>query len=336
MTRRECLFLLTGAAAGSSYDRLDGGAPQGAVPRAPTELWRPPYSQAPEGVLLAAQVVDALRDEPVPGADVFADGVRVDTSDAQGVFRLRADQGPTGSLRLARKGYWERHLPVSLLHHETRLSLIPRWFKQAAFNQMCRTGSHGGLTRWVVAPGLVVQTCMLEYRPGSRNKVYRARGPEISLEDVEEICDDLCFALREWSDHTFLDFKHVWIDTAPPGSLVRMLRQDCITVARCVDLPRPGLATCSASGCTVTSGLIFLDFDADSSVARQSGARRQRPRWAVRAHEMGHAMGLAHVSLEASMMNDGGAGDFTPFDREAAKVAYQRRPGNRAPDIDAD
>jgi hypothetical protein len=45
-------------------------------------------------------------------------------------------------------------------------------------------------------------------------------------------------------------------------------------------------------------------------------------------------LGFGHVTGAASVMTAVVTGDVTEFDRQAGAIAYQRAPGNRAPDVD--
>jgi hypothetical protein len=54
----------------------------------------------------------------------------------------------------------------------------------------------------------------------------------------------------------------------------------------------------------------------------------------LRIHELGHALGYKHVTARPSIMNPSLGVDVTEFDRHGAAIAFQRPPGNRAPDTD--
>jgi hypothetical protein len=70
---------------------------------------------------------------------------------------------------------------------------------------------------------------------------------------------------------------------------------------------------------------MFLDRDFDHDDVR---------RRLLRIHELGHALGYQHVTTRASIMNPAIGPDLTDTDRAGAVVAFQRPPGNKAPDID--
>jgi hypothetical protein len=70
---------------------------------------------------------------------------------------------------------------------------------------------------------------------------------------------------------------------------------------------------------------MFLDRDFD----RDDSRRRL-----LRIHELGHALGYLHVRARTSVMNAVIGPEPTDFDGAAASIAFQRAPGNRAPDID--
>jgi hypothetical protein len=65
---------------------------------------------------------------------------------------------------------------------------------------------------------------------------------------------------------------------------------------------------------TITSGAILLDEEFDRTSSR---------RWLLRTHELGHALGYNHVSSRVSIMNSNLGPEPTPFDREAARIAFR-------------
>jgi hypothetical protein len=72
----------------------------------------------------------------------------------------------------------------------------------------------------------------------------------------------------------------------------------------------------------VRGGVIMLDRDYDLTNSR----RRM-----TRIHELGHALGYNHVMSRESVMNSPSLVEPNTWDREAARVAFQREPGSRSP-----
>ena len=70
---------------------------------------------------------------------------------------------------------------------------------------------------------------------------------------------------------------------------------------------------------------MYLDRDVDYS----DGRRRL-----LRMHELGHALGYQHVTSRTSIMNPALGSEPSEFDWAGALIAFQRLPGNRAPDVD--
>jgi len=75
-------------------------------------------------------------------------------------------------------------------------------------------------------------------------------------------------------------------------------------------------------------GIVMLDrgFDQSANQFRRS----------LRTHELGHALGYQHVIAQPSVMNANARTEPNAFDRNGAKLAFQRPPLNRTPDIDPD
>jgi hypothetical protein len=75
----------------------------------------------------------------------------------------------------------------------------------------------------------------------------------------------------------------------------------------------------------VTGGAVYLDRNFD----KNSEGRRL-----LRTHELGHALGYSHVTASTSIMNPAIGPEPTTFDRQGSIIAFQRLPGNQAPDTD--
>jgi hypothetical protein len=86
-----------------------------------------------------------------------------------------------------------------------------------------------------------------------------------------------------------------------------------------------GGTTIDAAG-VIRGGMVMLDRDGEL----QSASPRR-----LRVHELGHVLGLSHVTSRVSFMAPDGTGGLpNEADREAFRVAARRPPGNRAPDVD--
>jgi hypothetical protein len=125
-------------------------------------------------------------------------------------------------------------------------------------------------------------------------------------------------------------FASVTPQESPQGATVQLLNTGTITVARVAGLTQAtgfwGYGRWQSLGGAVISGIVMLDrdFDASTSVSVRT----------LRAHELGHALGYNHVTGRTSVMNSSATVSPTPFDLQAFKLAFQRQPGNRSPDID--
>ena len=123
------------------------------------------------------------------------------------------------------------------------------------------------------------------------------------------------------------------MELSAEASRVRFLNSGQITVGRFAGLTAAtgfwGYSRWLIAGDgSIYGGTIMLDRDFDRS---GSGFRRS-----LRAHELGHALGYNHVTVVTSVMNSNARTEPNDFDRTASRIAFQRSPGNRAPDSDPD
>ncbi len=149
--------------------------------------------------------------------------------------------------------------------------------------------------------------------------------------DASGLINDFRWGLPLLSANQFTGFAGVQQETAAPGSRVRVSRPGEIVVARF-----EGLLAATGFGAygrwatdgagTVLGGIIMLDRGTDSTPNPLLRA--------LRVHELGHAMGYDHVSAQPSVMNPSARLEPNEFDRSATRLAFQRPPGNRSPDID--
>jgi hypothetical protein len=209
-----------------------------------------------------------------------------------------------------------------------RLSVIPAAFDLAAFDEMFRT-ANDQLQRWTIAPSLVVLASVMNYR-GASGDEYSATSERLTDDEIAEMVAHLTEGLSILTGGTYAAFANVEIERPASGSRVTVARTGKIVVGRYNGI----LSFASTIGYgqwlagpdgTVTGGMMFLDRDFD---------RDDRRRRLLRIHELGHALGYLHVTRTLSIMNPAVGSEPTAFDRTASAIAFQRPPGNRAPDID--
>jgi hypothetical protein len=122
-------------------------------------------------------------------------------------------------------------------------------------------------------------------------------------------------------------------ETPSEGAAVSVQRDGAIVVARYQGLQAvtgyTGYGRWATLGDgTVTAGVVLYDADFD----RTASANRRT----LRVHELGHALGYSHVMARPSVMNSSPSAGPNDFDRDAARIAFQRAPGSKSPDVDPD
>ena len=236
----------------------------------------------------------------------------------------------THRVRLNASSFVDRDTALAGPSNErVRLSLIPSAFDLEAFDEMFRT-ANARLQRWVTPPALVVLVSVMAYRNGTGDE-YEATGDQLSDDEVSQMVAHLTEGLALLTGETFTNFASVTVERPEAGTRVSVNRVGRVVVGR-----YDGISTLANTigygqwselpDGTVVGGSMFLDreFDRDDSRRRL-----------LRIHELGHALGYLHVKARTSIMNPAIGPEPTDFDRTAARIAFQRLPGNRAPDIDA-
>jgi hypothetical protein len=251
------------------------------------------------------------------------------TTDTNGLFEVEVGGPGTFNATIRGSGIVERETTVvNPSQGRARLSLIPTSFDLTAFDEMFRT-SNARLVRWTSRPALVVLGSVMEYRTGSGNE-YSAGSEQLSDDEVNLMIEHMTEGLALLTGNTFTAFESVEVERPAQGTRVSAVRNGRIVVGR-----YSGIVTWAhtigygqweeQSNGTAVAGAMYLDRDFDKDDAR---------RRLLRIHELGHALGYLHVTSRASIMNPSIGPEPTEFDREASKVAFQRLPGNRSPDID--
>jgi hypothetical protein len=285
---------------------------------------------ADQAARTSGRVVDILTGDGLEGIAITGEGVAPAASGADGVFRVTAAAGSaasrpfefTGADVVTRRTWL--HVPEE---SDVAISLIPNGFDQRAFDEMLRAPM---LRRWTAAPPLVIERRALEFTNVDMTEAVAATDSMAEV-DAQSLLADLEWALPQLTGGRFGDFNLVAWQTAQPGATVGLLNSGVITVVRV-----KGLADSTGAwgwsrwlyggNGIVVGGLVMLD-----EAFERSGSPYLR---SLRAHELGHALGYTHVSGTLSVMNADGRVEPTPFDHGATRIAFDRPPGNRAPDVD--
>ena len=262
---------------------------------------------------IRGRVVDQVTGAPIEGIRVSTGGASTWT-DADGRFLFQAPDGT--HVTLSGSGYYDR--VASLAGSAGRFALVPRTFDMAAFNDVARDHSTGTL-RWLGSPAVYV-----DVRPHS------FAGGAVPAEWVEQVAALVPRFVTEWTGGA-LSASSVTVGSNPPapgtpGTLVIVFDEDA---ARYPSASSAGTATPSQDGHgVIRSATVRLRF------SRLTGASAGISRQAVLGHELGHALGLAHMdggtaSMMAAIVR---TPELTAFDRAAGALLYSRLPGTQADD----
>jgi len=249
------------------------------------------------------------------------------TSDASGYFTLDS-AGNTTTIELTGASIVDRKTDVRLPSNGVvKFGLIPSSFDLAAYNEMFR-GSHDRLQRWTTAPPLVVLTSVMRFE-SSESTSAEATDEQIPAADVDVMVRDLTDALATLTANTYTSFAQVTRESTAAGSRASTARNGVIVVGRYRDLKTKNNIVgygrwAEREDGAIVGGAVFLDSIYDAG----------RDKKLLRTHELGHALGYKHLTSRPSIMNPVLGYDVTDFDRQGAAIAFQRPPGNHAPDTD--
>jgi len=248
-------------------------------------------------------------------------------TDASGFFSL-SPATSTYVLSLTHPDFIERRTAATLPASGLHVSIIPSTFDQAAFEEFAPRSTTTGLRRWTTNPSLVVLRNVVEY--DGVNYVPLVTDRQVSEADFNCMVDGVQRAIAPMSDST-LTFKKVDVLSPLVGSRFSIPGTAegtiVLTAARGVQANGRASAFAGVQPDVLVRGVVWIT--ADNLLLCGSTAARVFP------HELGHALGYQHVTLEPSVMSGiDPTSALTAFDREALRIIYQRPPGNRAPDID--
>jgi hypothetical protein len=299
------------------------------APTGPAPTPTPTPVPTPLPFATSGRLVDALTGASIPGVLAAGTGVSGGPSDAGGVLRLVAETSLDSArpITFTNVSVVERQVAMKIPGADVTVSLIPSSFDLNAFDEMFRVSQ---LQRWGSAPPLRVQSRLLQFTSTGANAATGL--DEVLTDDERTVLEaDLTWALPQLTGDQFREFSSVTRETVTEGESVSVLNTGVITVARFKGLT-------SATGYwgyarwlvrtdgMVTGGLIMLDRDFEKS---GSAFRRS-----LRSHELGNALGYTHVTVRPSVMHQAARIEPNAFDLQAARIAFQRPPGNRRPDVD--
>lgn len=311
-------LLIVAAACGRSPSSPTGGSTSSTT------------STVPPNSGVTGRILNGLSDQPVAGATVQIDTLGQTTSGPDGSFSFASGGAPaTRSVSVTSPDTADRLTWARVPDAVLTLSLIPSGANSTAFDQMFRTNG-AALRRWVETPRLVIQRRLLRFT-SIGDTSYTALAATLTDQEVADLRQDLVLALGPLTGNAYQAFADVTVETANENQVVPAGTNGAIVVAR-VD----GLKAATAfdgytrwswnSAGAVRMGFIMLDQAYE--LAGRSGRR------ALRAHELGHALGYNHVTAVTSVMQQVVTTEPNQFDRDASRLAFARPLLNRFPDAD--
>ena len=280
------------------------------------------------GSPVQGQTVDALTGTPASNLTVVVGSYPAVSTDANGMFSVESAPQRTYPAAMSGPGIVPRQTTISPSSDPMRLSVIPASFDVTAFNEMFRA-ENARLQRWTSRPSLVIVASTMALGTVSADS-FIASSEQMSPEEVTQMVAHLTDGLSLLTAGAFTGFASVEIERPNAGDRVTPMRNGKITVGRYTGIVNVANTIgygrwLTVGDGTVIGGAMFLDRDFDRNDAR---------RRLLRIHELGHALGYQHVTARTSIMNPAIGPEPTDFDRAGATIAFQRLPGNRAPDAD--
>lgn len=271
---------------------------------------------------------DVLSGAAVAGASVSGSGLTSGTTDSSGSLTLTTTTSSTYGIDVSSANYVTRNTLLKIPGADATVSLIANSFEITPFNQMFRVE---GLQRWTGTPALRIISNVVEFN--QTGPTYTATAQALTPAEIAAITADMSYGLPLLTGSVFPSFTTITTQTVAAGEAVTLLSEGRITFARC-----SGLSAARGSAGygqwqfrtddVVTGGMLCIDRDFDLS-----GSTVGR---GVRLHELGHALGYQHVTAKDDVLMNPtiSINDVSTWDRSAARVAFQRPAGNRAPDRD--
>lgn len=281
-------------------------------------------------VSLTAKIrtTDVLSGNAVSGATVSGSGLSTGTTDGAGSLTLTTSTSSTYGIDVANASFITRNTLIKVPGGDAPISLIRSDFNLTAFDQMYRSDV---LRRWMSAPALRVVNRVLDFV--ETGQTYAATDELLTQAEIDTVVANMNYGLPLLTGGVMPAFAGVSTLSVAPGEAVPMLVEGRITFARCRGLNAIGLSGRALIQYFDTTNVItgaLLCVDRNSEVGGSSQTL------GVRLHELAHTLGATHVSALSNVLMTAtiSVNDITAWDRDAAKIAYQRPAGSRTPDRD--
>lgn len=270
-------------------------------------------------VTLAGQLVDQFDGQGLGGLSVQYDG-RTATTDAAGYFTIPGDATSNlQQLTISGSGVYKRITYAT--SGDTRWYVAPAQFDMSAFNDVARDEFGPGTVRWVSAP-----------------KVYIDSRPEGFTSDelstwIAEVKAQVPAFLADWTAEE-ISAASITVTSSPPsdftdGTIVIHFSENDADYNNTASIGYARLRY--GTNGAIDSAAIWLRY------LGYSGPTKAGKRQGILGHELGHAIGLGHMSSETESLMEPSIGSKTgllAFDFQAASFHYTRSPENTAPDTD--
>lgn len=295
-------------------------------PPAPDDPEDPPAPEEPEdpapSVLLAGTLLDQFSGQALAGVDVQFAGFTART-DATGRFTITGTPTTTlRSLTLSGQGVYRRLTYARTGDSQWRV--VPGSFNMAAYNDVARDDWGSYTVRWSSRPTVYVDT---------RPEGFEA-GEELDRW-IAEVQSQAAAFVSKWSGST-ISPESVIVTSNPPrdftaGTIVIHFSENSSRYGNSSSTIGYARVSRSSSG-TIAGAAIWLRY------LRYSGSGGASKRTGILGHELGHAMGMGHMTSGTPSFMEPSIGsktDLSAFDQQAVRFLYNRAPGNTAPDTDS-
>jgi hypothetical protein len=288
----------------------------------PTEPDPEPEPDPAPSVLLSGTLVDQFDGHALAGINVQFAGVTA-TTDASGSFTLSG--APTSTLReltLSGSGVYRRQTFAKT--GDTQWRVVPSSFNMSAYNDVARDDWGSYTVRWTSAPTVYVDTRPEGFEGGDELQRW-----------ISEVQSQAAAFVSKWTGST-ISPGAVIVTSNPPrdftgGTIVIHFSEDNSRYGNSTSTIGYARVSRSSSG-SIAGSAVWLRY------LRYSGSGGASKRTGILGHELGHAMGMGHMTSGTPSFMTPSIGtntDLSAFDRQAALFLYTRSPGNSSPDTDS-